>query len=79
MATWKITVKSTDRINVGGLGSIRLEKGMSVEFTNPNSWNPLDTDITREAVNLLFIRKYDIDLKKFGQLNKTVLNCEKIR
>ncbi len=78
MATWKITVKVNDNVHVGGLGTIHLEKGMSVEYVGNNSWNPLDTDSTRQIVNQLFLSKYNIDLKKYGQLTRTVLDCVKV-
>jgi hypothetical protein len=79
MAIWKITVKTTENVNVGGLGTVHLEKGMSVDYVLSNSfWGPLDSKVSSEEVNQLFIQKYNIDLKKFGLLTKTILDLKKI-
>ena len=79
MATWKITVKTTENVNVGGLGTVHLEKGMSVDYVLSNSfWGPLDSKDSIEEVNQLFKQKYNIDLKKFGLLTKTTLDLKKI-
>lgn len=79
MATWKITVKTTENVNVGGLGTVHLEKGMSVDYVLSNSfWGPLDSKDSSEEVNQLFKQKYNIDLKKFGLLTKTILDLKKI-
>lgn len=79
MATWKITVKTTENVNVGGLGTVHLEKGMSVDYVLSNSfWGPLDSKDSIEEVNQLFKQKYNIDLKKFGLLTKTILDLKKI-
>ena len=79
MANWKITVKATQNVNVGGLGTVHLEKGMSVDYVLSNSfWSPLDSKDSSEEVNQLFIQKYNIDLKKFGLLTKTILDLKRI-
>ena len=79
MAIWKITVKTTENVNVGSLGTVHLEKGMSVDYVLSNSfWGPLDAKDSSEEVNQLFIQKYNIDLKKFGLLTKTILDLKKI-
>lgn len=79
MANWKITVKATQNVNVGGLGTVHLEKGMSVDYVLSNSfWDPLDSKDSSEEVNQLFIQKYNIDLKKFGLLTKTILDLKRI-
>jgi hypothetical protein len=79
MSTWKILVKTTENVNVGGLGTVHLEKGMSVDYVLSNSfWGPLDSKDSSEEVNQLFIQKYNIDLKKFGLLTKTILDLKKI-
>ncbi len=79
MTTWKIIVKTTQNVNLGGVGTVHLEKGMSVEYVSSNSfWGPLDSKDSSEEVNKLFIRKYDIDLKKFGLLTKTILDLQKM-
>lgn len=78
MTTWKIIVKTTENVNVGGLGTVHLEKGMSVDYVLSNSfWGPLDSKDSSEEVNQLFIQKYNIDLKKFGLLTKTILDLKK--
>ena len=79
MANWEITVKATQNVNVGGLGTVHLEKGMSVDYVLSNSfWSPLDSKDSSEEVNQLFIQKYNIDLKKFGLLTKTILDLKRI-
>ena len=79
MAIWKITVKTTENVNVGGLGTVHLEKGMSVDYVLSNSfWGPLDSKDSSEEVKQLFIQKYNIDLKKFVLLTKTILDLKKI-
>ena len=79
MTTWKIIVKTTQNVNLGGVGTVHLEKGMSVDYVSSNSfWGPLDSKDSSEEVKKLFIRKYDIDLKKFGLLTKTILDLQKM-
>ena len=79
MTTWKIIVKTTQNVNLGGVGTVHLEKGMSVDNVSSNSfWGPLDSKDSSEEINKLFIRKYDIDLKKFGLLTKTILDLQKM-
>ena len=79
MANWKITIKVSDNVNVGGVGTIHLEKGMYVEYSSKDSFfGPLDSNDSRDAVNQLFKSKYGIDLKKYGQLTSVVLDCKKI-
>lgn len=71
MALFTATVKNT-RITNG----VRLEKGMSVEFTSTYG-SPLSTNGGKEVIDA-FMRKYGVDIKKACAVGSAYIEVKKI-
>ncbi len=71
MALFRVTVKRSAQV-----GSIRLEKGMSVEIPT-TGYNPL-TSNGGSDVAMAFIRIYGLDLKRAGACHPGYLDVVKI-
>ncbi len=56
MTTWKIIVKTTQNVNLGGVGTVHLEKGMSVDYVSSNSFGDHWTQriLVRRSTNFLY-------------------------
>jgi len=71
MALFKATVKIAKWTN-----NIRLEKGMSVDFSSTYS-SPLSTNGGKDVVEA-FMRKYGIDLNKACAVSDSWIKIEKV-
>ena len=71
MALFTATVKSTRLVN-----GIRLEKGMSVEFTSA-FLAPLSTNGGIEVIQA-FQRKYGVDIKKAAAVSSAYIEVVKV-
>lgn len=72
MPLFKITVKQS-RIS----GSVRIEKGMSVEVVTNTMSNPVTTNGGQNVADA-FYRIYGIDIKKAGLLSMVYLDVVRI-
>jgi len=71
MALFRATVKTSKWTN-----NIRLEKGMSVDFSS-NYSSPLSTNGGKDVVEA-FMRKYGIDLNKASAVSDSWIKIEKV-
>ena len=71
MALFRATVRTSKTTN-----GIRIEKGMSVDFTSDNS-SPLYNSSSKELIDA-FQRRYGIDLLKAEAANSTHILVVKI-
>ena len=71
MAVFIATIISTRLVN-----GIRLEKGMSVEFTSTYG-SPLSTNGGKEVIDA-FMRKYGVDIKKACAVGSAYIEVKKI-
>lgn len=71
MALFKATVKNARHNN-----GVRVEKGMSVEFTSKYT-TPLSTNGGQEVIDA-FMRVHGVDIKKAGAVNSAYIEVTKI-
>lgn len=75
MAQWKIEMKQSGTIN-----SVRIEKGMFVEYVTNNTTPPLTAlSKNKEAIGMLFKNKYGIDVLKANLVSASRMSCTRIK
>lgn len=71
MARFKVTTKQTKQF-----GSLRIEKGMSVEIITQNNSNPVLTTQGQQLIADAFMRIFGIDAKKACIINPANLDVK---
>lgn len=71
MARFKVTTKQTKQF-----GSLRIERGMSVEVITQNNSNPVLTSQGQQLIADAFMRIYDIDARKACIINMANLDVK---
>lgn len=71
MARFKITTKQTKHF-----GSLRIERGMSVEVITQNNSNPVLTSQGQQLIADAFMRIYGIDARKACIINMANLDVK---
>lgn len=69
MARFKVTTKQTKQF-----GSLRIERGMSVEVITQNNSNPVLTTQGQQLIADAFMRIYGIDARKACIINMANLD-----
>ena len=71
MARFKVTTKQTKQF-----GSLRIERGMSVEVITQNNSNPVLTSQGQQLIADAFMRIYGIDARKACIINMANLDIK---
>lgn len=71
MARFKVTTKQTKQF-----GSLRIERGMSVEVITQNNSNPVLTSQGQQLIADAFMRIYGIDARKACIINMANLDVK---